>query len=91
MDTYENKKKIFKIAPYLIAVVSAAFLFYFAAHMVEVAGAAHAGAAHAGAAHAGAAAGHAMASSGFACAICLMFLGGSSYTVFSDIKEKLSK
>ena len=32
-----------------------------------------------------------MASSGFACAICLMFLGGSSYTVFSDIKEKLSK
>lgn len=86
MDTYENKKKIFKIAPYLIAVVSAAFLFYFAAHMVEVAGAAHAGAAHAGAA-----AGHAMASSGFACAICLMFLGGSSYTVFSDIKEKLSK
>ena len=86
MDTYENNKKIFKIAPYLIAVVSAAFLFYFAAHMVEVAGAAHAGAAHAGAA-----AGHAMASSGFACAICLMFLGGSSYTVFSDIKEKLSK
>lgn len=86
MDTYENKKKIFKIAPYLIAVVSAAFLFYFAAHMVEVAGAAHAGAAHAGAA-----AGHAMASSGFACAICLMFLGGSSYTVFSDIKEKLGK
>lgn len=86
MDTYENKKKIFKIAPYLIAVVSAAFLFYFAAHMVEVAGAAHAGAAHAGAAS-----GHAMASSGFACAICLMFLGGSSYTVFSDIKEKLSK
>lgn len=86
MDTYENKKKIFKIAPYLIAVVSAVFLFYFAAHMVEVAGAAHAGAAHAGAA-----AGHAMASSGFACAICLMFLGGSSYTVFSDIKEKLSK
>ena len=81
MDTYENKKKIFKIAPYLIAVVSAAFLFYFAAHMVEVAGAAHAGAA----------AGHAMASSGFACAICLMFLGGSSYTVFSDIKVKLSK
>ena len=81
MDTYENKKKIFKIAPYLIAVASAAFLFYFAAHMVEVAGAAHAGAA----------AGHAMASSGFACAICLMFLGGSSYTVFSDIKEKLSK
>lgn len=76
MDTYENKKKIFKIAPYLIAVVSAAFLFYFAAHMVEVAGAA---------------AGHAMASSGFACAICLMFLGGSSYTVFSDIKEKLGK
>ena len=86
MDTYENKKKIFKIAPYLIAVVSAAFLFYFAAHMVEVAGAAHAGAAHAGAA-----AGHAMASSGFACAICLMFLGGSSYTVLSDIKEKLGK
>lgn len=80
MDTYENKRKIFKIAPYLIAVVSAAFLFYFAAHMVEVAGAAHAGAA-----------GHAMASSGFACAICLMFLGGSSYTVFSDIKEKLGK
>ena len=78
MDTYENNKKIFKIAPYLIAVVSAAFLFYFAAHMGEVA-------------HAGAAAGHAMASSGFACAICLMFLGGSSYTVFSDIKEKLSK
>ena len=81
MDTYENKKKIFKIAPYLIAVVSAAFLFYFAAHMVEVAGAALAGAA----------ACHAMASSGFACAICLMFLGGSSYTVFSDIKEKLGK
>ena len=81
MDTYENNKKIFKIAPYLIAVVSAAFLFYIAAQMVEVAGAAHAGAA----------AGHAMASSGFACAICLMFLGGSSYTVFSDIKEKLSK
>ena len=81
MDTYENKRKIFKIAPYLIAVVSAAFLFYFAAHMVEVAGAAHAGTA----------VGHAMASSGFACAICLMFLGGSSYTVFSDIKEKLGK
>ena len=81
MDTYENNKKIFKIAPYLIAVVSAAFLFYFAAHMVEVAGAANAGAASV----------HAMASSGFACAICLMFLGGSSYTVFSDIKEKLGK